>query len=309
MADFVRYVNGPADSEWGKQRAADGHPEPYRLKHLELGNEEKIDAAYWSEVPADGRGDLGGRPDDHRGRRRLPLQAGDHRPLSDPGERGRRLARRPQADPRTRPRAGPRGLVRHPHQHRPPARAERPPARAELHRAARQARPGGEFQGGHLRIQLGQPRPETGPEQRPGPPRRRAARPGRAGRLRGELPPARRAERQRVGSGAAVPQPEPGLAPAAGLPDAADPPPLPAEPGPERGLGAGRDVRASPPSGATTGGRWSSRSSTPATTPEPARLELGQLPGDQPGGAASSSWPAPSKRGTPPPSRPGSSLL
>jgi alpha-L-arabinofuranosidase len=28
MADFVEYVNGPADSEWGKQRAADGHPAP-----------------------------------------------------------------------------------------------------------------------------------------------------------------------------------------------------------------------------------------------------------------------------------------
>jgi hypothetical protein len=46
MADFLRYVNGPADSEWGKKRAADGHPAPYRLRHIELGNEEKIDDSY-----------------------------------------------------------------------------------------------------------------------------------------------------------------------------------------------------------------------------------------------------------------------
>ncbi len=46
MADFVEYVNGPADSPWGRKRAADGHPAPYRLKHLELGNEERLDENY-----------------------------------------------------------------------------------------------------------------------------------------------------------------------------------------------------------------------------------------------------------------------
>ena len=46
MADFVEYVNGPADSPWGRKRAEAGHPAPYALKHLELGNEEKVDAAY-----------------------------------------------------------------------------------------------------------------------------------------------------------------------------------------------------------------------------------------------------------------------
>jgi len=46
LADFVEYVNGPADSEWGKRRAADGHPAPYRLTHLELGNEERVDEIY-----------------------------------------------------------------------------------------------------------------------------------------------------------------------------------------------------------------------------------------------------------------------
>ena len=28
MADFIEYVNGPADSPWGLRRAADGHPAP-----------------------------------------------------------------------------------------------------------------------------------------------------------------------------------------------------------------------------------------------------------------------------------------
>jgi hypothetical protein len=38
MADFIEYANGPADSEWGRRRVADGHPAPFNLKHLEFGN-------------------------------------------------------------------------------------------------------------------------------------------------------------------------------------------------------------------------------------------------------------------------------
>ncbi|MBO0698424.1 MAG: DUF1080 domain-containing protein [Zavarzinella sp.] len=52
MADFVEYANGPADSPWGKKRAADGHPAPYRLKYLEVGNEEAVDEAYWKKFKA-----------------------------------------------------------------------------------------------------------------------------------------------------------------------------------------------------------------------------------------------------------------
>jgi alpha-L-arabinofuranosidase len=52
MADFVAYLNGKRDSKWGKQRAADGHPAPYRLKHLELGNEERVDENYWKRFRA-----------------------------------------------------------------------------------------------------------------------------------------------------------------------------------------------------------------------------------------------------------------
>jgi alpha-L-arabinofuranosidase len=47
MADFMEYVNGPARSDWGRRRAADGHRAPYGLKYLELGNEEAVNEDYW----------------------------------------------------------------------------------------------------------------------------------------------------------------------------------------------------------------------------------------------------------------------
>lgn len=47
LADFIEYVNGPADSPWGKRRAEDGHPAPFHLKYLELGNEEAVNETYW----------------------------------------------------------------------------------------------------------------------------------------------------------------------------------------------------------------------------------------------------------------------
>jgi alpha-L-arabinofuranosidase len=52
MADFIEYANGPANSLWGQQRVADGHPQPYRLKYLELGNEEKVDDVYVNKFAA-----------------------------------------------------------------------------------------------------------------------------------------------------------------------------------------------------------------------------------------------------------------
>ena len=49
MADFIEYANGPATSAWGAKRAADGHPAPYQLKHLQLGNEEQVNDDYWQK--------------------------------------------------------------------------------------------------------------------------------------------------------------------------------------------------------------------------------------------------------------------
>ena len=38
-AEEVEYVNGPATSEWGAKRAANGHPEPYGVRFWNIGNE------------------------------------------------------------------------------------------------------------------------------------------------------------------------------------------------------------------------------------------------------------------------------
>ena len=37
--DCIEYANGPTNSVWGARRAAAGHPEPFGLKYLEIGNE------------------------------------------------------------------------------------------------------------------------------------------------------------------------------------------------------------------------------------------------------------------------------
>ncbi len=39
--DLVEYANGPADSKWGSLRAAAGHPNPFGLKYVEIGNENQ----------------------------------------------------------------------------------------------------------------------------------------------------------------------------------------------------------------------------------------------------------------------------
>jgi len=37
--DAVEYANGPVSSKWGALRAKNGHPKPFHLKYLEIGNE------------------------------------------------------------------------------------------------------------------------------------------------------------------------------------------------------------------------------------------------------------------------------
>jgi hypothetical protein len=49
IGDFMEYVNGPVTSEWGLKRVVAGHPEPYGLKYIELGNEERVDDAYFAK--------------------------------------------------------------------------------------------------------------------------------------------------------------------------------------------------------------------------------------------------------------------
>ncbi len=38
--DLIEFANGPADSKWGKVRAEMGHPEPFNMKYIGVGNEQ-----------------------------------------------------------------------------------------------------------------------------------------------------------------------------------------------------------------------------------------------------------------------------
>ena len=42
VLDLVEYANGPVTSTWGAKRAEAGHPEPFHLRYLGVGNEDKI---------------------------------------------------------------------------------------------------------------------------------------------------------------------------------------------------------------------------------------------------------------------------
>ncbi len=39
-ADLVEYLNGGPETTWGQRRAADGHPAPFGVRYLQIGNEE-----------------------------------------------------------------------------------------------------------------------------------------------------------------------------------------------------------------------------------------------------------------------------
>ena len=47
--DLIEFANGPVDSEWGKKRAEMGHPEPFNMKLLGVGNEQ-WDQFYFSRL-------------------------------------------------------------------------------------------------------------------------------------------------------------------------------------------------------------------------------------------------------------------
>lgn len=42
VLDLIEYANGPVDSTWGAKRAEAGHPEPFNLEYLGIGNEDSI---------------------------------------------------------------------------------------------------------------------------------------------------------------------------------------------------------------------------------------------------------------------------
>ncbi|MFF3320592.1 alpha-L-arabinofuranosidase C-terminal domain-containing protein [Streptomyces sp. NPDC003035] len=45
--DLIEFANGPATSPWGAKRAAMGHPKPFGLTHIEVGNEENLPDAFF----------------------------------------------------------------------------------------------------------------------------------------------------------------------------------------------------------------------------------------------------------------------
>jgi alpha-L-arabinofuranosidase len=42
VLDLIEWANGPASSPWGARRAAAGHPAPFNLEYIGIGNEDKI---------------------------------------------------------------------------------------------------------------------------------------------------------------------------------------------------------------------------------------------------------------------------
>jgi alpha-L-arabinofuranosidase len=42
VLDLIEWANGPVTSTWGAKRAAAGHPAPFNLKYIGIGNEDKI---------------------------------------------------------------------------------------------------------------------------------------------------------------------------------------------------------------------------------------------------------------------------
>ncbi|MDR6977249.1 alpha-L-arabinofuranosidase [Streptomyces sp. 3330] len=46
--DLIEFANGPVTSTWGRKRARMGHPQPFRLTHLEVGNEENLPVEFFA---------------------------------------------------------------------------------------------------------------------------------------------------------------------------------------------------------------------------------------------------------------------
>jgi len=46
ILDLIEWANGPVTSPWGAKRAAAGHPAPFNLQYVGIGNEDKITAEF-----------------------------------------------------------------------------------------------------------------------------------------------------------------------------------------------------------------------------------------------------------------------
>lgn len=89
--DAIEYANGPADSRWGTERARNGHPKPFNLRYIEIGNENGGPAyndrymAFYRAIKLQSPGmriianDWGGVPTN------APVEIVDEHYYSDPG--------------------------------------------------------------------------------------------------------------------------------------------------------------------------------------------------------------------------------
>lgn len=48
--DLIEFANGPATPPWGRRRAAMGHPQPFHLTHIEVGNEENLPNEFFARL-------------------------------------------------------------------------------------------------------------------------------------------------------------------------------------------------------------------------------------------------------------------
>ena len=269
MADFIEYAKGAGRQRRGAASAPPtGIREPYRLHYIELGNEERVDENYCRQVQAAGRGDLGQGPADHPGRGRFRLQP-SRSPI--PFNFGGAASASPPWPATSRSSTWPKQHDRevwfdvHVGTDGPRAVQAISPACAAFIDALAKIADGAQYKVVVFEFNAGNHA------------QRRALanalainaieRDGRMpDRHLGQLPPARRPERQRLGPGPALPQPVAGLAPAARLRDADVLAQLPAATGPCDVTAAAADWMPRP-RGARTARRWSCRSSIRATGP------------------------------------------
>ena len=50
--DLIEFANGPVTSGWGRKRAQMGHPRPFGLTHIEVGNEENLPDEFFARFSA-----------------------------------------------------------------------------------------------------------------------------------------------------------------------------------------------------------------------------------------------------------------
>jgi alpha-N-arabinofuranosidase len=50
MGDFVEYCWGNSSTTWGQLRVQDGHPEPYNITYVEIGNEQVFTEVYLQQI-------------------------------------------------------------------------------------------------------------------------------------------------------------------------------------------------------------------------------------------------------------------